>query len=428
MTQTPGWLKKRWKITPPTWKYWEFITQIISSMKVKPADRTLSVQEYYFSQKLRQIDQMRKAGASIISLGIGSPDQAPSENTVRRLIDESTKATSHGYQSYIGIPELRQAFAGWYKKYFGVELNPDNEILPLMGSKEGIMHISMAFINQGDEVLVPDPGYPTYSSVTNLVGGKIRYYELDEKTGWMPDLQALELLDLSKVKLMWVNYPHMPTGTPGSLKLFENLVAFADAHSILICNDNPYSFILNRNYLSLLSVDGAKEVALELNSLSKSHNMAGWRIGMVAGHSEYLKSILRVKSNMDSGMFLPIQKAAVEALNNPQDWYEQINTVYEKRRKTVEEIMDILGCQYDKNQVGLFVWGRIPETIASCEEYVEEILKKAGVFITPGFIFGSKGERYIRISLCARADLLEEAKNRISAYADFVNQESNKKR
>jgi len=397
-------------------------------MKVKPADRTLSVQEYYFSQKLRQIDQMRKAGASIISLGIGSPDQAPSENTVRRLIDESTKATSHGYQSYIGIPELRQAFAGWYKKYFGVELNPDNEILPLMGSKEGIMHISMAFINQGDEVLVPDPGYPTYSSVTNLVGGKIRYYELDEKTGWMPDLQALELLDLSKVKLMWVNYPHMPTGTPGSLKLFENLVAFADAHSILICNDNPYSFILNRNYLSLLSVDGAKEVALELNSLSKSHNMAGWRIGMVAGHSEYLKSILRVKSNMDSGMFLPIQKAAVEALNNPQDWYEQINTVYEKRRKTVEEIMDILGCQYDKNQVGLFVWGRIPETIASCEEYVEEILKKAGVFITPGFIFGSKGERYIRISLCARADLLEEAKNRISAYADFVNQESNKKK
>lgn len=397
-------------------------------MKVKPADRTLSVQEYYFSQKLRQIDQMRKAGASIISLGIGSPDQAPSENTVRRLIDESTKATSHGYQSYIGIPELRQAFAGWYKKYFGVELNPDNEILPLMGSKEGIMHISMAFINQGDEVLVPDPGYPTYSSVTNLVGGKIRYYELDEKTGWMPDLQALELLDLSKVKLMWVNYPHMPTGTPGSLKLFENLVAFADAHSILICNDNPYSFILNRNYLSLLSVDGAKEVALELNSLSKSHNMAGWRIGMVAGHSEYLKSILRVKSNMDSGMFLPIQKAAVEALNNPQDWYEQINTVYEKRRKTVEEIMDILGCQYDKNQVGLFVWGRIPETIASCEKYVEEILKKAGVFITPGFIFGSKGERYIRISLCARADLLEEAKNRISAYADFVNQESNKKR
>jgi len=397
-------------------------------MKVKPADRTLSVQEYYFSQKLRQIDQMRKAGASIISLGIGSPDQAPSENTVRRLIDESTKATSHGYQSYIGIPELRQAFAGWYKKYFGVELNPDNEILPLMGSKEGIMHISMAFINQGDEVLVPDPGYPTYSSVTNLVGGKIRYYELDEKTGWMPDLQALELLDLSKVKLMWVNYPHMPTGTPGSLKLFENLVAFADAHSILICNDNPYSFILNRNYLSLLSVDGAKEVALELNSLSKSHNMAGWRIGMVAGHSEYLKSILRVKSNMDSGMFLPIQKAAVEALNNPQDWYEQINTVYEKRRKTVEEIMDILGCQYDKNQVGLFVWGRIPETIASCEEYVEEILKKAGVFITPGFIFGSKGERYIRISLCASTDLLEEAKNRISSYAEYVNQKSGKRK
>ncbi len=393
-------------------------------MKVKPADRTLSVQEYYFSQKLRQIDQMRKAGASIISLGIGSPDQAPSENTVKRLIDESTKSTSHGYQSYIGIPELRYAFAGWYKKYFGVELNPDDEILPLMGSKEGIMHISMAFVNQGDEVLIPDPGYPTYSSVTNLVGGKIRYYELDEKTGWMPDLQALELLDLSKVKLMWLNYPHMPTGTPGSIKLFENLVAFANRHSILLCNDNPYSFILNRNYLSLLSVDGAKEVALELNSLSKSHNMAGWRIGMVAGHSEYLKSILRVKSNMDSGMFLPVQKAAVEALGNPPEWYDRINLVYEKRRKTVEEIMDILGCRYDKNQVGLFLWGRIPESVASCEEYVEAILNEAGVFITPGFIFGSRGERYIRISLCASEDLLEEAKKRISSYADSVNLKS----
>jgi len=396
-------------------------------MKVNPADRTLTVQEYYFSQKLRQIDQMRKAGASIISLGIGSPDQAPSENTIRRLIEESTKSTSHGYQSYIGIPELRKAFADWYKKYFGVELNPDNEIIPLMGSKEGIMHISMAFVNQGDEVLIPDPGYPTYSSVTNLVGGKIKYYELDEKTGWMPDLQAIELLDLSKVKLMWLNYPHMPTGTPGSFKLFENLVAFADAHSILICNDNPYSFILNRNYLSLLSVDGAKDVALELNSLSKSHNMAGWRVGMVAGHSEYLKSILRVKSNMDSGMFLPIQKAAADALNNPPEWYEQVNLVYEKRRKKVEEIMDILGCRYDKSQVGLFVWGRIPESVASCEDYVEGILNEAGVFITPGFIFGSKGERYIRISLCAGDDLLEEAKKRISSYTDIVNGKTSKK-
>ncbi|HWR75518.1 MAG TPA: aminotransferase class I/II-fold pyridoxal phosphate-dependent enzyme, partial [Bacteroidales bacterium] len=342
------------------------------------------------------------------------------------LIEESTKPTSHGYQSYIGIPELRQAFAGWYKKYFGVELNPDNEIIPLMGSKEGIMHISMAFVNQGDEVLIPDPGYPTYSSVTNLVGGKIKYYELDEKTGWMPDLQALELLDLSKVKLMWLNYPHMPTGTTGSIKLFEDLVAFADAHSILICNDNPYSFILNRNYLSLLSVDGAKDVALELNSLSKSHNMAGWRVGMVAGHSEYLKSILRVKSNMDSGMFLPVQKAAAEALNNPPEWYEQVNLVYEKRRTKVEEIMDILGCRYDKNQVGLFVWGRIPESVASCEDYVEGILNEAGVFITPGFIFGSKGERYIRISLCASDDLLEEAKKRISSYTDIVNRTSRK--
>ena len=383
-------------------------------MKVKPAERTFSVQEYYFSQKLKQIDQMRKAGADIINLGIGSPDQAPSENTISRLIEEAKKPASHGYQSYIGIPSLRIAFAIWYKKYFGVELNPDNEILPLIGSKEGIMHISMAFVNPGDEVLIPDPGYPTYTSVTNLTGGIVRYYELDEETGWLPDLASLEMTDLSKVKLMWINYPHMPTGTRGSGLLFEKLVSFAHSHSILLCNDNPYSFILNKEYHSLLSVDGAKEVALELNSLSKSQNMAGWRIGMVAGHSEYIKNILRVKSNMDSGMFLPVQMAAVEALNNPPEWYNQINAVYEERRRIVEEIMDILKCKYDKTQMGLFVWGRIPEEIVNCEIYVEEILNNAHVFITPGFIFGSKGERYIRISLCASVKNLLEAKNRLT--------------
>lgn len=385
-------------------------------MKVKPAERTQSVQEYYFSRKLKQIDQMRKAGANIINLGIGSPDQAPSEKAVSMLAESALKPTSHGYQSYIGIPALRKAFAEWYRKYFGVVLNPDDEILPLLGSKEGIMHISMAFVNQGDEVLIPDPGYPTYSSVTSIVGGKTIYYYLEEKNGWLPDLKALEKSDLSRVKLMWVNYPHMPTGTKGSARLFEELVSFAHRHSILICNDNPYSFILNRDYHTILSAPGAREVALELNSLSKSHNMAGWRVGMVAGHGEYIASILKIKSNMDSGMFLPVQMAAVESLNNPPDWYDKINSVYAERRRLVEEIMNILNCSYDRNQSGLFVWGRIPDDIINCELYVEEILESSGVFITPGFIFGSKGERYVRISLCANMETLGEAKERISNY------------
>jgi LL-diaminopimelate aminotransferase len=382
-------------------------------MKVKAADRTSNVQEYYFSKKLAQIDKMRREGADIINLGIGSPDQPPSDSTIIALTAEAVKQSSHGYQSYTGIPALRKAFAEWYKKYFKVELNPDNEILPLMGSKEGIMHISMAFVNSGDEVLVPDPGYPTYSSVTNLVGGKIRNYDLNENSGWLPDLEALDHSDLSKVKLMWVNYPHMPTGTKGSVALFEKLIAFSQKHDILIINDNPYSFILNKEYISILGSDGAKETALELNSLSKSQNMAGWRIGMVAGHSDYIKSILKVKSNMDSGMFLPMQMAAVEALNNPESWYETVNTVYIRRRKIVEEIMEILNCKFDKSQVGLFVWGHIPEDISNSEIYVEEILNKTQVFITPGFIFGKNGERYIRISLCATEKRLEEAKERL---------------
>jgi len=382
-------------------------------MRVKPAERTESVQEYYFSKKLAQIDRMRKDGADIINLGIGSPDQPPSENTVAALIAEAKKPSSHGYQSYTGIPALRRAFADWYKKYFHVDLNPDNEILLLMGSKEGIMHISMAFVNPGDEVLVPDPGYPTYSSVTNLVGGIVRKYDLMSENGWFPDIEALEQSDLSKVKLMWVNYPHMPTGTPGSLKLFEKLVVFAKKHNILLCNDNPYSFILNKEYKSILQIEDAKDIALELNSLSKSHNMAGWRIGMVAGHSDYIKEVLKVKSNMDSGMFLGMQMAAIEALGNPESWYDTVNEVYVRRRKIVEEIMDLLGCRFDKSQVGLFIWGRIPDEIISCEEYVEEILNKTHVFITPGFIFGENGQRYIRISLCATEQKLVEAKNRI---------------
>lgn len=382
-------------------------------MIIKPATRTNSVQEYYFSQKLAQIDKMRREGADIINLGIGSPDQSPSENTISALISEAQKSTSHGYQSYTGIPALRKSFADWYKKYFHVDLNPDNEILPLMGSKEGIMHISMAFINPGDEVLVPDPGYPTYSSVTNLVGGIVRKYDLTEKTGWFPDLESLEESDLSRVKLMWVNYPHMPTGKKGSINLFEKLVSFSHKHKILLINDNPYSFILNKEYLSLLAVDGAKETALELNSLSKSQNMAGWRIGLVAGNSDYIKEILKVKSNMDSGMFLPMQAAAVAALNNQESWYDKINEVYAGRRVIVEEIMVVLKCSIDKTQVGLFVWGRIPEEIVNCETFIEEILNRTHVFITPGFIFGNNGERYLRISLCANEKRLLEAKERL---------------
>ncbi len=382
-------------------------------MKVKPADRTLIVQEYYFSRKLAQIDRMRREGADIINLGIGSPDQAPSENTISALVASAAKPTSHGYQSYTGIPALRKAFADWYKKYFRVGLNPENEILPLMGSKEGIMHISMAFVNPGDEVLIPDPGYPTYSSVTSLVGGIVRKYDLSETKGWVPDLESLEKSDLSRVKLMWINYPNMPTGAKGSVGLFEKVVAFALKHNILLCNDNPYSFILNKDYHSVLEIDGAMDIALELNSLSKSQNMAGWRVGMVAGNSDYIKEVLKVKSNMDSGMFLAMQMAAVEALNNPESWYETINKVYTRRRKIVEEIMNLLDCKYDKNQAGLFLWGRIPESIKSCEEYVEEILNKSHVFITPGFIFGDNGSRYIRISLCATEDRLSEAKERI---------------
>jgi len=391
-------------------------------MKVKPADRTESVKEYYFSQKLRQIDLMRKSGTDIINLGIGSPDQPPSGNTIKKLCEEASKTTSHGYQSYNGIPALRKAFGGWYSKYFGVELDPESEILPLMGSKEGIMHISLAFVNPGDEVLVPNPGYPTYSSVTNLTGGIVRYYDLTEKNRWHPDIEKLEQSDLSRTKIMWINYPHMPTGAKGSVQLFEKLVSFSNKHSILLCNDNPYSFILNNEYLSLLSVDGAKETALELNSLSKSHNMAGWRLGMVAGHRDYIKNILKVKSNMDSGMFRALQEAAAEALNNPPSWYENVNAVYSKRRIIVEEIMNSLECSFDKNQSGLFVWGRIPDDKGNCEKFVDDILNNAHVFITPGFIFGSQGERYIRISLCADETSLNEAKKRIEKY---INKETN---
>ncbi len=389
-------------------------------MKVKPADRTNLVQEYYFSLKLRQIDEMRRAGSDVINLGIGSPDKPPSSGTISRLAAEAQKPNAHGYQSYNGIIELRKAFSDWYLKYFGVSLDPESEILPLLGSKEGIMHISMAYVNPGEEVLIPNPGYPTYSSVTNLVGGKVRYYDLEENKGWLPDLELLEKSGLDNVKIMWINYPNMPTGSKASFSFYERLVAFGIRNNILICNDNPYSFILNNEYLSLLNIENAMECSLELNSMSKSHNMAGWRVGMAAANGEVIKNVIKVKSNMDSGMFRPMQLAAAYALGNPDSWYESVNKVYRARRAIVESILEVLGCSYSRDQVGLFVWAHLPETVRSCADFVEEILIRADVFITPGFIFGSRGERYIRISLCADERRLEEAKERIVKFLRSV--------
>jgi LL-diaminopimelate aminotransferase len=385
----------------------------IEKAVIKPAERVNLVTEYYFSQKLKEIDLMREKGLDVINLGIGSPDRPPSKNVIDTLYANALKPGNHGYQSYIGIPALRKAFSEWYMRYFGVELNAADEILPLVGSKEGIMHISMAFLNEGDEVLIPDPGYPAYAAATRLAGGKARYYNLTEETAWLPDLKAIEAEGLVNVKLMWVNYPNMPTGKKASKENFTELVTFARKHNILLCNDNPYSFILNENYISILSVKGAKEIALELNSLSKSHNMAGWRIGMVAGNSVYLKSILKVKSNMDSGMFQPLQAAAAEALSASESWYTEVNDTYGKRRVVAEEIMISLGCTYDKSQSGLFLWGKIPESYSGSEELAELILQKARVFITPGFIFGKNGNNYVRISLCATEEVLKQACNRI---------------
>ncbi len=385
--------------------------------QIKPAIRSELINEYYFSRKLKEIDLLKKAGKEIINLGIGSPDLPPSQSTVETLYRSSMESCNHGYQSYYGIPDLREAFADWYMRYFGVILNPDNEVLPLIGSKEGIMHVSMTFVNPSEEVLVPNPGYPTYTSVTKLVGGKVVNYNLDAEHGWYPDLRQLEDRDLSKTKMMWLNYPNMPTGKKATTKLFEDLVKFAHKHSILLCNDNPYSFILNRDYLSILSVDGAKDVALEMNSLSKSHNMSGWRIGMIAGDKDYISSIVKIKSNMDSGMFKPLQLAAAEALRCNQDWYESVNEIYGRRRIIAEEILKTIGCEYDPDQTGLFLWGKVPSIFKNGEELSDMILNKASVFITPGFIFGDQGDNYVRISLCANEDLLNKTINRLKDIA-----------
>lgn len=385
---------------------------------IKPALRISEVEEYYFSRKLREISGMRQKGIDVINLGIGSPDLPPSDEVIEALHVNALNPENHGYQSYTGIPALRNAFAKWYKTFFNVELNPQDEILPLVGSKEGIMHITMAFVNEGDEVLIPNPGYPAYEAATKLAGGVPRHYDLTENTGWLPDLEMIESKGLDRVRVMWINYPHMPTGKKATRESFIRLVNFALKHNILLCNDNPYSFVLNDDHVSVFSAPGSMTTAIELNSLSKSHNMAGWRIGMVAGNAAFINSILRVKSNMDSGMFQPLQAAAVEALNSSPLWYKDLNAVYTRRRILAEEMMKLLNCPFDPEQSGLFLWGRIPSEFKDSEELSEKLLHQTNVFIAPGKIFGSNGDRYIRISLCSKESVLTEARDRIRNFTE----------
>lgn len=378
---------------------------------IRKATRLKQVGEYYFSRKLREISEL--SGLPVLNLGIGNPDLPPSPATIQTLQNSVENHEAHGYQPYNGCPELRQAFAEWYNRYFSVALNSDSEILPLAGSKEGILHISLAFLNPGDNVLIPDPGYRTYSAATQLAGGNPLYYDLFEENNWLPNLEKLALSDLDRVKLMWVNYPNMPTGAKANFELFQQLINFGTKYNILICHDNPYSFILNKEPLSLLSVTGAKETSLELNSLSKSHNMAGWRIGVVVGSAEYISAILQVKSNMDSGQFLPVQKAAITALKNPQDWIKELNTEYANREKIVHQILDILGCKYSNNQAGLFVWAQISNEFQNGDEFSDWLLERYRVFVTPGSVFGKNGEKYIRVSLCGNLEILKQVKARL---------------
>ena len=377
------------------------------------AKRLNGIGEYYFSQKLREIDELNKAGKSVINLGIGSPDLPPHPEVISVLQEEAARHNVHAYQSYKGSAVLRKAMGDWYKNWYNVELDPETEILPLIGSKEGIMHICMTYLNKGDEVLVPNPGYPTYRSAVKLAGGKCTEYKLKEKNNYEPDFDKLEKIKLKKVKLMFVNYPQMPTGQLPTMELFEKLVAFGRKHEILIIHDNPYSFILNDNPVSLLSAKGAKDCVIELNSLSKSHNMAGWRVGMLCGARNRIDEVLRFKSNMDSGMFLPVQLAAAKALSLSKEWYEGVNVVYRKRRDKVLGLLDLLGCKYSKEQAGMFIWAAIPSAYKNGFVLSDEVLNNAGVFITPGGIFGNAGEKYIRVSLCSTVEKFEEAIQRI---------------
>lgn len=381
---------------------------------IQPAQRLSLVSEYYFSRKLKEVAQLNAEGRDIISLAIGSPDMPPSEQTIEKLCEVARQPGAHGYQPTMGTPELREAMASFYQRWYGVTLDPKTEIQPLIGSKEGILHITLAFVNPGEEVLVPNPGYPTYTSLSKILGAKVVNYNLREDAGWQPDFDELEQMDLSRVKLMWTNYPNMPTGGRARRETYERLVQFAREHDIVVVNDNPYSFILNEEPLSLLQVPGAKDCCIELNSMSKSHNMPGWRVGLCATNAQFISWILKVKSNIDSGTFRGLQLAAAEAYRNSADWHREANIhTYARRRKLAEQIMDVLGCTYDPQQVGMFLWGKIPAQYNNVEELTERVLHEARVFITPGFIFGSNGERYIRISLCAKEEKILQALQRI---------------
>ena len=391
---------------------------------IQPADRLGLVQEYYFSRKLKEVAQLNAEGKDIISLAIGSPDMPPSEKTIEKLCEVARQPNAHGYQPTMGTPELREAMARFYKRWYDVDLDPKTEVLPLIGSKEGILHVTLAFVNPVDEVLVPNPGYPTYTSLSKILGAKIVNYNLREDNGWQPDFDQLEEIMAnsqqpnanSRIRLMWTNYPNMPTGGRARMETYERLVRFAKDHNIVVVNDNPYSFILNEEHLSLLQVSGAKDCCIEFNSMSKSHNMPGWRVGLCASNSQFISWILKVQSNIESGTFRGIQLAAAEAYDNSDEWHREANiNTYARRRQYAEQIMDVLGCKYDKDQVGMFLWGRIPENIQNVEDLTERVLHEARVFITPGFIFGSNGERYIRISLCAKEEKIKEALERINA-------------
>lgn len=384
-------------------------------MLIKPAERLSLVEEYYFSRKLKEVAQMNADGKDVISLAIGSPDMPPSPQTIDKLCETARQPQAHGYQPTMGTPELRTAMAGFYRKAYGVDVDPKTEVLPLIGSKEGILHTTLALVNAGDEVLVPNPGYPTYTSLSKILGAKVVNYNLSEANGWQPDFDELEQMDMSKVKIMWTNYPNMPTGGNACMETYRRLVDLARRKGIVVINDNPYSFILNEHPISILQVDGAKDCCLEFNSMSKSFNMPGWRVGMVIGNSEIISWILKVKSNIDSGTFRGIQLAAAEAFNtNTAEWHKVHNIdIYRRRRNIAEQIMHTLGCSFDPSQVGMFLWGKIPSHYENCEELTEKVLHQARVFITPGFIFGSNGDRYVRISLCAKEDKMNEALERI---------------
>ncbi len=381
---------------------------------IQPSIRVQNIKEYYFSTKLKEIAAMKAAGADIVSLGIGGPDLPPHDEVIETMSAAIHDPSNHGYQTHIGIPELRDAFASWYSRWYGVKLNAASEVQPLIGSKEGVTHISLAFLNPGDKVLVPNPGYPTYSSISRMAGGEVVYYDLLEDNDWQPDFEALESMPLDNVKLMWLNYPNMPTGARAKRETFEKVVEFGRRHGIVIVHDNPYSFILNPEPQSIMSVPGAKDIAIELNSLSKSHNMPGWRVGVAVSNPEFLSWILRIKSNIDSGQFKPLMLAAAKALEAGPEWHKSLNEAYASRRIIAGKVMEALGCEFDSQQAGLFLWGRIKDESISSIDLADKVLQEAHVFITPGFIFGSNGKRYIRISLCAPEDKLTEALNRIN--------------